>query len=203
MTFRSIAERFGSRVTVWRYDPILLTSVTEADWHIDNFAGLADSLRGLTDEVVVSFADFYAKTTTHLRTAATRHGFAWLDPTAEEKRALTKRLAAIAADNGMTLTLCVEPDLLYDGIAAARCVDAIRLSDVAGRPMAAREKGNRPGCACAESRDIGAYDSCVQGCIYCYAVRSTAAARRRLRAHDPGGEFLISGNSGGSPQSNG
>lgn len=191
VTFRSIAERFGSRAIVWRYDPILLTSITEADWHIDNFAGLAGALRGVTDEVVVSFADFYAKTAAHLRAAATRHGFAWRDPAAAEKRDLTRRLAAIAADNGMTLTLCVEPDLLVDGIAAARCVDALRLSDVAGHPIRAREKGNRAGCACAETRDIGAYDSCVQGCVYCYAVRSPAAARRRLQTHDPDGEFLI------------
>lgn len=188
---RTIARRFGPRVAVWRYDPVLLTSLTEADWHVDNFAGLAESLRGFTDEVVVSFTDFYAKTTAHLRAAAEVQGFTWRDPAAEEKRVLTKRLAAIAADSGMTLTLCVEPDLLDEGIDAARCVDAIRLSDVAGRPLAAREKGNRPGCACAESRDIGAYDSCVQGCVYCYAVRSPAAARRRLKTHDCEGEFLI------------
>lgn len=188
---QTIARRFGPRVAVWRYDPVLLTSLTEVDWQIDNFAGLANSLRGFADEVVVSFADFYAKTTAHLREAARGQGFAWRDPEIEEKRALTRRLADVAADNGMTLTLCVEPDLLGKGVAAARCVDAIRLSDVAGRPLAARTKGNRPGCACAESRDIGAYDSCVQGCVYCYAVRSPAAARRRLKTHDPEGEFLI------------
>lgn len=189
--FRDLAERFGSRAVVWRYDPILVTSITEVHWHVDNFTALASALRGATDEVVLSFADFYAKTTAHLRTAARVHGLSWRGPAPEERRALTRRLATIAAENGMTLTLCVEPDLLGNGIGAARCIDSIRLSDVAGRVIAARERGNRPGCACAESRDIGAYDSCVQGCAYCYAVRSPTAARQRLKSHDPDGDFLI------------
>jgi hypothetical protein len=91
----------------------------------------------------------------------------------------------------MRLTLCTQPALATKGIGPARCVDAERLSDVAGRPIAAREKGNRPGCLCAESRDIGDYDSCTHGCVYCYAVASRSAAQRRRRAHDPAGEMLI------------
>jgi len=34
---RAVAERFGPRTTVWRYDPILLTSITETDWHVATF----------------------------------------------------------------------------------------------------------------------------------------------------------------------
>ena len=94
----------------------------------------------------------------------------------------------------MALTLCTQPALaaLVPGIAApARCIDAGRLGDVAGRPVAAPVKGNRPGCLCAESRDIGAYDSCPHGCVYCYAVRRPEAAKRNHRRHDPGAEMLI------------
>ena len=90
----------------------------------------------------------------------------------------------------MALTLCTQPDLAGNGIEAARCIDGRRLSRIANSEIAAREKGNRPGCLCAESRDIGAYDSCVQGCAYCYAVRSPAAALQRRRRHDPAGEML-------------
>ncbi|MCY4500388.1 MAG: DUF1848 family protein, partial [Alphaproteobacteria bacterium] len=49
---------------------------------------------------------------------------------------------------------------------------------------------NRPGCACAASRDIGAYDTCPHGCLYCYANASPKAARRRFKAHDPEAEML-------------
>jgi hypothetical protein len=94
----------------------------------------------------------------------------------------------------MTPTLCTQPHLLdVPGVSAARCIDLKRLSDIAGRPVAGRRKGNRPGCDCAESRDIGDYDTCTQGCAYCYAVNSRTVAQRRLKAHDPEGEMLRPG----------
>jgi hypothetical protein len=186
----AIAARFGARAALWRYDPILLTSATETDWHRATFARLAQALRGATDEVVVSFASFYAKTKTNLAAAARRRGFTWREPEIEEQRALLLSLATIAADAGLRLTLCAQPELVVAGTEAARCIDAARLSDVAGRAIAAPRKGNRPGCACAESRDIGAYDSCPHGCVYCYAVRRPAQARDRFRAHDPASDCL-------------
>lgn len=188
---RRLRDGFGPRAVVWRYDPILVTSLTEAGWHAENFARLAASLQGATDEVALSFAQFYAKTKRNLDLAARNHGFTWRDPETAEKRDLVARLSSIAAGHGMRLTLCTQPDLVADGAPAARCIDAERLSDVAGHRIAAREKGNRPGCLCAESRDVGAYDSCTQGCAYCYAVRSGAAARANRRTHDPNAERLI------------
>lgn len=188
---RRLREGFGPRAVVWRYDPILLSSLTTAEWHVENFTRLAAALRGSTDEVVLSFAQAYAKTRRNLDAAARAHGFTWRDPELAEKRALLARLRDIAAEQGMVLTLCTQPDLVGDVAAPARCIDADRLSDVAGRAVAARDKGNRAGCLCAESRDIGAYDSCTQGCAYCYAVRSNAAARDNRRDHDPLAEMLI------------
>jgi hypothetical protein len=188
---RAAAADYGPRAAVWRYDPILLTSLTPPDWHRANVARLADALAGAVDEVVVSFAQIYRKTARNLAAAARCDGFDWRDPEPEEKLALLADLAALAAARGMRLTLCTQPDLVTDGIGGARCIDAERLSAVAGRPVAARQKGNRPGCLCAESRDIGDYDSCTHGCVYCYAVASRGAAQRRRRAHDPAGERLI------------
>ena len=184
---RAAAESFGAGCVVWRYDPILITDLTPAGWHLDRFARLAHALQGATDEAVTSFAHFYQKTRRNLM----RHKRAWHDPEPEAKRDLLNRMAGIAAENGMTLSLCSQPDYLIDGVQPARCVDAARLSRVAGQPIAARDKGNRPGCACAESRDIGAYDSCPHGCVYCYAVRDRALARRSFARHDPESEFLI------------
>jgi Domain of unknown function (DUF1848) len=176
-----VARTHGPRVAVWRYDPILVTSLTPADWHLARFAALAQAIRGATDEVVVSFAAFYAKTRRNLDRAA---GLAWRDPPGDEKRWLIQGLAQIAADQGMRLTLCTQPDLEAPGIGGARCIDGQRLSDMAGRPIEAPRRGNRPGCLCQASRDIGAYDSCPHGCLYCYAVQSPALAKRRHRAHD-------------------
>jgi len=189
---RDLARRFGPRAVVWRYDPIVITTLTPPDWHVATVAALAWSLKGAVDEMVVSFMQPYRKTARNLDAAARAGGFGWRDPEAEERRDLVARLAAVAAGEGVRLTACTQPGLVdVAGVAPARCVDAGRLSDVAGRPVKARAKGNRPGCDCAESRDIGEYDTCPHGCVYCYAVNSRALAHRRHREHDPDGEFLF------------
>jgi hypothetical protein len=187
---RELRRRWGARTVVWRYDPILITSLTPAQWHEENFSRLAAALRAITDEAVISWADLYRKSARNLNQAATRHGFTWRDPEIAEKQALLAKLVTIAHEAGMAATLCTEPALLSTGLSAARCIDAGRLSDIAGRLIAARERGNRPGCLCAESRDIGAYDTCTQGCAYCYAVASRARARARLKAIDAEAEGL-------------
>lgn len=190
---RRVRERWGPHAAVWRYDPIVLSSLTPPDWHRDTFARLARALRGVTDEVTTSFLQPYRKTIRNLDAAARDAGFSWHDPEGGEKRTLLTDLAGVAAENGMALTICTQPELAGGpGVAPARCVDATRLSDVAGAPIRSRQKGNRPGCLCAESRDIGAYDSCPHGCVYCYAVSSRPAAQARFQAHDPEGEFLFS-----------
>ena len=200
---REIAGRFGGRVLVWRYDPVVLSELTPPDWHRAQVARLAAALAGVADEATFSFLQPYAKSARQLDAAARRHGFSWRDPPDDEKRALLGELAAIAGAQGMRPTLCAQPHLLSPGLAAACWIVAVRLSDTAGREIAAPEKGNRPGCACALSRDIGAYDSCAQGCAYCYAVRSPALAQRSLAAHDPEGEMLLAraGEKSGSPAS--
>jgi hypothetical protein len=180
-----LRRRFGARVAVWRYDPIVVTSALNPDAHAANFAALAARLSGAVDEVVLSFVHPYRKTARNLDRAAARHGFAWRDPPPDEKQALLGKLAGIAAEHGMAANLCTQPDLVVPGIGEARCIDAQRLGDVAQAPVAARESGNRPGCRCALSRDIGAYDTCPHGCAYCYAVADRDRALARYRAHDP------------------
>jgi hypothetical protein len=186
---RALRRRFGPRAVVWRYDPILVSDATPSSWHRANFARLAATLRGASDEAVASFVAPYRKTARNLAAALGRAGLAWRDPPADEKRTLVADLAAIADAHGFRLTLCTQPDLAGSAL-PARCIDAARLADLAGRPIAAREKGNRPGCLCAESRDIGAYDSCAQGCAYCYAVAGRAKAQAAVKAHDPAGANL-------------
>lgn len=186
-----VSERFGRRSVVWRYDPILITDLTPVDWHVENFASLAAALRGVVDEVVVSFAHFYQKTKRNLDASARTNGFRFRDPPDEEKRAVLSRLFEIAESEDIRLTVCAQPALIPPGAEASRCVDLDRLSDLRGRIVRDRASGNRPGCDCAQSIDIGDYDTCPHGCVYCYAVRHRALARRHHREHDPDGEFLV------------
>ncbi|ARJ66269.1 DNA repair photolyase [Magnetospirillum sp. ME-1] len=190
------ASIHGPRTVVWRYDPILATSLTPLDWHEENFARLAARLEGVADEVSVSFATLYRKTERNLAVAARAHRFGWSDPSPGDKRALLLRLAELASTHGIRLTLCSQPDLLAPGIEPSSCIDARRLEDVArgwglDRRIDAKVKGNRPGCLCHESRDLGEYDTCPHGCTYCYAVGSRTLAKRRYAEHDPESEFLL------------
>src|SRR5260370_5747814 len=186
---REVRRRFGKRAAVWRYDPIVFTDGLDAAAHMAGFAALARALQGTVDEVVLSVMHPYRKTRRNLDRATARSGVAWRVPPVEEKRALLVRLAAIAHEEGMAPNLCSQPELLPPGadcgLGEASCIDAVRLADVATRPVAARESGNRPGCRCALSRDIGAYDTCPHGCVYCYAVADRDRALANFRRHDP------------------
>jgi Domain of unknown function (DUF1848) len=187
---REVRRRFGRRAAVWRYDPIVFADGLDADAHRRNFAVLAAALAGTVDEVVLSIVHPYKKTRRNLDRAAARHRFAWRDPPADEKRALLVEIAALAREQGIAASLCSQPELLAPSLGEASCVDAGRLADVGQRPVAARLVGNRPGCRCALSRDIGAYDTCPHGCVYCYAVTERDRAAANFRRHDPAAAIL-------------
>ncbi len=201
---RRVSEMYGSDVVVWRYDPIMLSSLTPLDWHRRRFASLARRLEGATNEVTVSFAQVYQKTRRNVNAAARAYGVTWdeherVAPT--DLRALLIDLAQTAAAHGMRMTMCSQRTLLIPGlIAEARCVDAQRLASVAGAPLPGkpRLKGNRPECGCYESRDIGAYDTCPHGCVYCYAVQDRDRALRRYRQHDAESALLLPASSAAS-----
>ena len=190
-SFRRIANDYGSRSTVWRYDTIIFSTFTDANFHRENFAGIASELAGATDEVVVSFVQLYKKTRRNMDEAARVHDFSWEDPPNEEKRELLKDLLEIATHHKMRLSICTQPALQIPGVADARCVDAERLMDVAGVTIHSKARGMRAGCGCFESRDIGDYDTCPHGCVYCYAVRERSVALSRYRNHDPESEYLF------------
>lgn len=188
---RQVSRSFGPRVVVWRYDTVLITNETPFEFHEDNFSTLARGLAGATDEVVVSFAQFYRKTRRNLEEAARGAGLEWAEPTVERQRLLLDRLQRVARGHGMRLTICSQSNLVVEGTTDARCVDARRLKDADGVRIHAKLKGNRKDCGCFESRDIGEYDTCPHGCIYCYAVTNRDLALRRFREHDPDSEFLF------------
>lgn len=186
-----ISKAFGRDAIVWRYDTIIHTSLTPPEYHLARFRELAVALEGVVDEVVVSFAHFYKKTSRNVKLAAEANGFDWSDPSDDEKRELLSSLVALSREHGMQLTLCSQPGFLVPGAREARCVDAERIGRLLGRSMNTPLHGNRPECGCYESRDIGEYDTCPHGCVYCYAVSNPTLAKTRYRAHDPQSEFLF------------
>jgi hypothetical protein len=87
----------------------------------------------------------------------------------------------MARDCGMTVEACAEEtDLSVYGIGRARCVDAGLLERLSGRALApGRDSNQRPGCACDASVDLGAYNTCTLGCLYCYANHNAVLVKKR------------------------
>jgi Domain of unknown function (DUF1848) len=188
---QSISRQYGASVCVWRYDTIVFSSLTPFTFHLTNFAELATKLSGHVDEVVISTAHVYKKTRRNLDLAAKELGFTWVDPEIELKKRLVAELADIAMSQKIQLTVCSQPELIVGAATVARCVDADRISRVTKRDVSARLKGNRKECGCYHSFDIGEYDTCPHGCVYCYAVQNPELALERYKQHDPTSEFLF------------
>lgn len=194
---RILSDEYGPNVAIWRYDPIIISSLTPLDWHQHNFEHLAAALEGTTNEVVVSFAQIYKKTRRNMNQAATEFGFQWNDHEAisnESIRNLITIFAQIAKSHGMQLRICAQKALLIPGVTEeARCVDADRIEKVSNKPIPnkSKQQGNRKECGCFASKDIGEYDTCPHGCVYCYAVQNRDLALQRYKAHEPESEFLF------------
>jgi|GEM_PF-5909932 len=54
-----LAEQYGPRACVRRYDTIIVSSLTPLDFHRRNVESLCRDLAGATDEVVISFVRLY------------------------------------------------------------------------------------------------------------------------------------------------
>lgn len=185
-TFSALSARLGPERVIWRYDPILLCDLLPVTDHLQRFAALAAALAGKTRQVVISFADLYGKTVRQLDRVPDLH-YADILQRPDELAALLAGLQQIATRYDLVLTSCAEAtDLAAWGIAHGRCIDAAQLNRLFGLSLATRkDPGQRPACGCACSIDIGQYDSCPHGCLYCYANRSPVLAARHRAAHDP------------------
>ena len=180
--FRQLAKQLGPERMVWRYDPIFFTAHYTPDYHRQYFRKLASCLQGCTRTCVISFLDLYRDTLAGMSGTGLRQA------DRQQMQCLAKDLARIAAGYGIRLCSCAE-ELTDLSIAPARCIDPDRLSAQRGeRWNVPRAAGQRPACRCAESVDIGAYDSCKGGCLYCYAGGRTGG---KAACHDPDSPLLI------------
>jgi hypothetical protein len=204
---RELADAVGPDRALWRYDPVFVAREIGADFHRSAFEALAAGLEGSTRHVTLSLLDEYAPTASRLaragfpdavfgsprgaageRTPLETDGLEARRPP-EPYPELLADLAAMARGRGIQPVACAEPyDLSALGIGRASCVDAeliARLRDEPGVDRG-RDAGQRPGCGCAPSVDIGAYGSCPSGCAYCYARRGAG----RLLERGPEDEAL-------------
>ncbi|MEW6266762.1 MAG: DUF1848 domain-containing protein [Thermodesulfobacteriota bacterium] len=192
--FVQLSDRLGPERVIWRYDPIIISNVTDHDFHRRSFERLSGALRASTRRVIISLVHYYAKTIRNLRPLEGQ-GFQFDLEAADRPAtlALLRDLADMARARGLEIYTCAEKkDYTELGLKPGRCLDGDLIEKLWGlgrvRP---KDPGQRETCGCAASKDIGATDTCLHGCRYCYATVSFEAARRRQAGHDPASPILI------------
>lgn len=185
-TFRTLSKKIGQMRVIWRYDPILFNPVYTPAYHLKAFAKIAEGLKGYTRRVVISFVDPYARIQKNMDSLQVRE--------LQEKALMqfAEQLAAIAEKNHMEVQSCAELfDLEAAGIRRGSCIDARLIEEITGcRILAGKDKSQRKECGCVESIEVGAYNTCRNGCRYCYANYSEAAVQNRMRLYDPHAPLL-------------
>jgi hypothetical protein len=175
--FEELAGRIGRRRVIWRYDPVLITPLTDFDFHLNNFTQLAARLSRFISRVIVSFFDPYPKVLRRLQKAGIKAASA--EGTAEQQAGLLTHFAAVAACLGLEIQSCAEAALggrarpLVGSAAKVRpgkCIDEELINELFGLNLAYRkDPSQRKLCLCQQSVDIGSYGTCRHGCLYCYA----------------------------------
>jgi hypothetical protein len=177
-----MSKRLPDTFCRWRYDTIVLTDLLDRQWHLNNFRSLCRCLVPYTRECIFSFCDYYKKTIRNM----VRRVPDYQIPEEARCKEMGEEMAEIAGQYGISLSSCAHDFLVSDSIGKARCVDPEFLSmavDTIERKEALKHLKTSPtrkGCGCAASKDIGAYDTCAHGCVYCYANADPELARKNL-----------------------
>lgn len=183
--FRQLAKKLGRHRVVWRYDPIFVDETYTVDYHIRYFAKMAEMLADSTEKCTLSFLDYYKNTK---KTAP--------EIRPPDENGIARMMTAFsetAKKVGITLDTCAEEmDLSKYGITHAACIDEERMSRIAGKKLdIGRDKNQRKACGCSSAVDIGAYNTCTNGCCYCYANYILPLVEENHRNHDPASPLLI------------
>lgn len=177
--FKCIVDTYGIGSVVWRFDPLILIDKIGIDELLVKIQRIASELNGYTEKLVFSFADIvdYKKVGANLR----RAGVNYREWTEKDILQFTDGLHRLNLP--MQLATCAEPtDLSHYGIEHNRCIDPELISRLAPDDQAlqmwlfgaTKDNGQRKTCGCILSKDIGQYNTCTHGCLYCYTTATPA-----------------------------
>ena len=191
-TFQSLADAIGPEKVMWRYDPIVFSSITTPAFHEATYRRIAEALHGYTFRSVISIVDLYRKTKKHLRNLES-DGFKLTPCYGDIFADLMRSMARCARENGMTVVTCAEEkNLSLYGIEPGKCVDDEYIERTFGISVInKKDPSQRKACGCVVSKDIGMCHTCLFGCRYCYATSSLERAQANHSKHDPNSPSLI------------
>ncbi|MCR5219227.1 DUF1848 domain-containing protein [Treponema sp.] len=174
----------GKKRIAWRYDPVLLNKKYTVQQHLITFEHMTARLHQHVDTCIFSFVQLYKKL---------EQNFPQLEAVPQDAREeLAKGFGKIAAKYRMKIKICADKtDYSHWGIQREGCVTLDILgksNDLDFRPL--KHTGMRSNCLCIKSNDIGAYDTCPGGCLYCYANTDHKLAEENFRKHKDNSPIL-------------
>lgn len=184
--FKELSEMLGSKRVIWRYDPVLFNEKYTEEYHLSAFRQIAEALKGHTEKCVISFVDIYRKNKKNLDEMNVEED--------EDKRIteFSKKLYDIAVANNMKLATCAERiDLSGIGIEHNSCIDKKVIEEIIGYELnVKKDPVQREECKCVASVEMGSYNTCGNGCLYCYANFNRESVKNNMKRYDPGSPIL-------------
>lgn len=166
-----------------RYDPILVSEKYNIKYHIKAFDKLCNLLDGYINKIIVSFVDDYKNVRNNRRYLNYR------ELNEKDYQDIGKYFSQSAKNHNMTVQTCFEKRNLSEyGFIVGECISrqlAYTLTGKEHRKWAARK------CNCAETVDIGVYNSCKHFCKYCYANYDEKEVIKNSGYHNPKSSLLI------------
>lgn len=185
--FQQLSKEIGRERVIWRYDPILLNEKYTMEYHCKYFRIMASKLSEYTEKCTVSFLDLYKNTARNVKPLELQ------DMSAEQQVELMQQFAEIAKEYGIYIDTCAETiELSNLNIAHACCIDKARFERLGDCKLSVgKDPNQRKECGCVASIDIGAYNTCKNGCLYCYANFSQETVKKNAVKHNPNSPLLF------------
>lgn len=181
-----LSEKIGANSLGWRYDPIFINETYTLDFHIRTFEAMCQKLSGSVSQCVISFIDLYEKTKRNFKSVR--------EVKKEEQDILTREFAQIGQKYKIPIRMCCENmELEKWGVDISGCMTQEVLEKAIGLKLNVPKgkQSSRPSCNCLLGNDIGAYNTCAHGCLYCYANYDRKSVVENLKRHDPKSPLLI------------
>lgn len=207
-SLKKLSSLIGKEKVLWRFDPLILTNKITADSLLGKISSIGNVIHPFVGRLTISFLSPYRKVLRNLKDFSVR------EISAQDKYAIAMGISRCSQNWDLPVYSCAEPlDLSMYGIAHGSCIDPalivrcfgddvaiqnyFRISKTAdlisGKEVvqfeSVKDCGQRKGCNCCVSKDIGAYNTCFHGCRYCYANASPIKVMHS-KIQNSDGEFI-------------
>jgi hypothetical protein len=96
---RTLSHRYGADAVLWRYDPVLISSITDENYHLSRFHELCAALEGTVKRCYFSFVVFHNKVQRNAAALSRETGIVLHDLPTADRVEIANALADIAFEH--------------------------------------------------------------------------------------------------------